>query len=98
MDDAKQLEAFEAKIASGAKIEPKDWMPEAYRKQLIRMMSQSPPREVPIKLQRRKTSPARQRVMRIEQHNNIMRHGNKRPVEISEENAQIKSPNKQINE
>lgn len=40
MDDAKQLEAFEAKIASGAKIEPKDWMPEAYRKQLIRMMSQ----------------------------------------------------------
>lgn len=40
MEDAKQLEAFEAKIASGAKIEPKDWMPEAYRKQLIRMMSQ----------------------------------------------------------
>ncbi len=40
MDDTKQLEAFEAKIASGAKIEPKDWMPEAYRKQLIRMMSQ----------------------------------------------------------
>lgn len=40
MEDAKQLEAFEAKIASGSKIEPKDWMPEAYRKQLIRMMSQ----------------------------------------------------------
>jgi ring-1,2-phenylacetyl-CoA epoxidase subunit PaaA len=40
MEDAKQLEAFEAKIASGQKIEPKDWMPEAYRKQLIRMMSQ----------------------------------------------------------
>ena len=40
MEDAKQLEAFEAKIASGVKIEPKDWMPEAYRKQLIRMMSQ----------------------------------------------------------
>jgi ring-1,2-phenylacetyl-CoA epoxidase subunit PaaA len=40
MDDAKQLAAFEAKIAAGQKIEPKDWMPEAYRKQLIRMMSQ----------------------------------------------------------
>ena len=40
MEDAKQIEAFEAKIASGQKIEPKDWMPEAYRKQLIRMMSQ----------------------------------------------------------
>jgi ring-1,2-phenylacetyl-CoA epoxidase subunit PaaA len=40
MDDAKQLATFEAKIAAGQKIEPKDWMPEAYRKQLIRMMSQ----------------------------------------------------------
>ncbi len=40
MDDTKQLEQFEAKIAAGLKIEPKDWMPEAYRKQLIRMMSQ----------------------------------------------------------
>jgi ring-1,2-phenylacetyl-CoA epoxidase subunit PaaA len=32
--------AFEARIASGESIEPKDWMPERYRKQLIRMMSQ----------------------------------------------------------
>lgn len=40
MEDSKQLEQFEAKIAAGQKIEPKDWMPEAYRKQLIRMMSQ----------------------------------------------------------
>jgi len=40
MEDAKKLEAFEAKINSGVKIEPKDWMPEAYRKQLVRMMSQ----------------------------------------------------------
>jgi len=40
MDDVKKIEAFEAKIASGKKIEPKDWMPEAYRKQLVRMMSQ----------------------------------------------------------
>jgi ring-1,2-phenylacetyl-CoA epoxidase subunit PaaA len=40
MEDSKQLEKFEAKIAAGQKIEPKDWMPEAYRKQLVRMMSQ----------------------------------------------------------
>jgi ring-1,2-phenylacetyl-CoA epoxidase subunit PaaA len=32
--------AFEARIASGESIEPKDWMPERYRKQLVRMMSQ----------------------------------------------------------
>jgi ring-1,2-phenylacetyl-CoA epoxidase subunit PaaA len=32
--------AFEARIANGESIEPKDWMPERYRKQLIRMMSQ----------------------------------------------------------
>ena len=32
--------AFDARIASGESIEPKDWMPERYRKQLIRMMSQ----------------------------------------------------------
>jgi len=34
------LKSFEEKIARGEKIEPKDWMPDAYRKQLIRMMSQ----------------------------------------------------------
>ena len=32
--------AFEARIAAGESIEPKDWMPETYRRQLIRMMSQ----------------------------------------------------------
>jgi ring-1,2-phenylacetyl-CoA epoxidase subunit PaaA len=31
---------FEARIERGEKIEPGDWMPEAYRKQLIRMISQ----------------------------------------------------------
>jgi ring-1,2-phenylacetyl-CoA epoxidase subunit PaaA len=35
-----RLEEFEARIASGEKIEPGDWMPEGYRKQLIRMISQ----------------------------------------------------------
>jgi ring-1,2-phenylacetyl-CoA epoxidase subunit PaaA len=31
---------FEARLERGETIEPKDWMPEKYRKQLIRMMSQ----------------------------------------------------------
>ncbi len=40
MEDSILLEKFQEKIDKGIKIEPKDWMPEAYRKQLIRMMSQ----------------------------------------------------------
>ncbi|TFW16946.1 1,2-phenylacetyl-CoA epoxidase subunit PaaA [Duganella callida] len=32
--------AFQARIDDGIKIEPKDWMPEAYRKTLIRQISQ----------------------------------------------------------
>ena len=39
-DDAARTAEFEARIARGEVIEPKDWMPERYRKQLIRMMSQ----------------------------------------------------------
>jgi len=39
-NEAVRLAEFEARIASGEKIEPGDWMPEAYRKQLIRMISQ----------------------------------------------------------
>ena len=35
-----KLKEFEARIARGEKIEPGDWMPEQYRKQLIRMISQ----------------------------------------------------------
>jgi ring-1,2-phenylacetyl-CoA epoxidase subunit PaaA len=38
--DAAKLAAFEARIARGEKIEPGDWMPDEYRKQLIRMISQ----------------------------------------------------------
>lgn len=38
-DDVK-LGEFEARIARGEKIEPGDWMPEEYRRQLIRMISQ----------------------------------------------------------
>ncbi|MFO7544826.1 MAG: 1,2-phenylacetyl-CoA epoxidase subunit PaaA [Trueperaceae bacterium] len=44
-DDAR-LAAFEARIAAGEKIEPGDWMPEAYRKQLIRMIGQHAHSEV----------------------------------------------------
>lgn len=40
MEDAVKVQEFEARIARGETIEPKDWMPERYRKQLIRMMSQ----------------------------------------------------------
>ena len=40
MEDPILLQKFQEKIDKGLKIEPKDWMPEAYRKQLIRMMSQ----------------------------------------------------------
>ena len=39
-DAAARTAAFEARIARGEVIEPKDWMPDRYRKQLIRMMSQ----------------------------------------------------------
>ena len=39
-DDPIKLAEFEARIASGDKIEPKDWMPTEYRKQLIRMIEQ----------------------------------------------------------
>ena len=40
MDVSKELEIFEEKIQKGEKIEPKDWMPDEYRKNLIRMISQ----------------------------------------------------------
>ena len=37
---AEQLEAFQARIDAEEKIEAKDWMPEAYRRTLIRQISQ----------------------------------------------------------
>lgn len=39
-EDADKLQAFEDRIARGEKIEPDDWMPAEYRKQLIRMIEQ----------------------------------------------------------
>ncbi|MFN1835160.1 1,2-phenylacetyl-CoA epoxidase subunit PaaA [Balneola sp. MJW-20] len=40
MENQTNLEEFQARIDAGEKIEPKEWMPEQYRSQLIRMMSQ----------------------------------------------------------
>jgi len=45
-DDPARLAEFEARVGRGETIEPKDWMPEKYRKQLIRMMSQHAHSEV----------------------------------------------------
>ena len=40
LEDPKLLEAFEARVAADDFIEPKDWMPEAYRRTLTRQISQ----------------------------------------------------------
>src|SRR6186713_3086561 len=40
LEDPIKLAEFEARIARGEKIEPNDWMPALYRKQLIRMIEQ----------------------------------------------------------
>ena len=45
-EDPARVAEFEARIARGETIEPKDWMPEKYRRQLIRMMSQHAHSEV----------------------------------------------------
>ncbi len=39
-EDPALLAEFEARIARGEKIEPRDWMPAEYRRQLIRMIEQ----------------------------------------------------------
>src|SRR6188768_2404782 len=39
-EDPEKLAAFQAKIDAGEKIEPHDWMPAEYRRQLIRMIEQ----------------------------------------------------------
>jgi ring-1,2-phenylacetyl-CoA epoxidase subunit PaaA len=39
-EDPALLEAFEARVAADDFIEPKDWMPEAYRRTLVRQISQ----------------------------------------------------------
>jgi ring-1,2-phenylacetyl-CoA epoxidase subunit PaaA len=39
-EDPDKLAAFEARVAADEFIEPKDWMPEAYRRTLVRQISQ----------------------------------------------------------
>lgn len=39
-DDPEKLAEFEARIDRGEKIEPQDWMPHEYRRQLIRLIEQ----------------------------------------------------------
>jgi ring-1,2-phenylacetyl-CoA epoxidase subunit PaaA len=45
-EDPAKLAEFEARLGRGETIEPKDWMPDRYRKQLVRMMSQHAHSEV----------------------------------------------------
>ncbi len=45
-EDGARERRFEARIRDGGRIEPKDWMPERYRSQLIRMISQHAHSEV----------------------------------------------------
>jgi ring-1,2-phenylacetyl-CoA epoxidase subunit PaaA len=40
MTEQEKRKAFRERIDNGEKIEPKDWMPDRYKQQLIRMMSQ----------------------------------------------------------
>ncbi|MEQ8208114.1 MAG: Phenylacetic acid catabolic protein, partial [Woeseia sp.] len=40
VDGAARMVAFQQHVDAEEKIEPKDWMPEAYRKTLIRQISQ----------------------------------------------------------
>jgi ring-1,2-phenylacetyl-CoA epoxidase subunit PaaA len=39
-EDPERVAAFEARVAADEYIEPKDWMPEAYRRTLVRQISQ----------------------------------------------------------
>jgi ring-1,2-phenylacetyl-CoA epoxidase subunit PaaA len=39
-EDPEALAAFQARIDAGSKIEPKDWMPQGYRKTLVRQIGQ----------------------------------------------------------
>ncbi|MGC5411622.1 1,2-phenylacetyl-CoA epoxidase subunit PaaA, partial [Streptomyces sp. DT225] len=38
--DAALQEAFDAAVAADERIEPRDWMPDAYRASLVRQMAQ----------------------------------------------------------
>jgi ring-1,2-phenylacetyl-CoA epoxidase subunit PaaA len=46
VEDAERLAQFEARVAADEFIEPKDWMPDSYRKTLVRQISQHAHSEV----------------------------------------------------
>src|SRR5437660_8948367 len=46
IDPAPLVAVFEARLDADETIEPRDWMPERYRKQLVRMISQHAHSEV----------------------------------------------------
>src|SRR5881227_2176077 len=46
LDDAELLARFDARVAAEEKVEPNDWMPDNYRRTLIRQMSQHAHSEV----------------------------------------------------
>ncbi len=39
VEDPERLAAFEARVADDEFIEPRDWMPDAYRRTLVRQIS-----------------------------------------------------------
>ena len=61
LEDPKLLEAFEARVAADDFIEPKDWMPEAYRRTLTRQISQHAHSEIVGMLPEETGSRARRR-------------------------------------
>ena len=40
LEDAAKLARFQARVDAEEKVEPNDWMPEAYRRTLVRQISQ----------------------------------------------------------
>ncbi len=60
-EDPEKLAAFEARVAADEFIEPKDWMPEAYRRTLVRQISQHAHPRSSACCRRATGSPARRR-------------------------------------
>ena len=58
-DSGPEFDAFQARIDAGERIEPKDWMPDGYRKTLIRQISQHAHSEIVGQLPRETGSRAR---------------------------------------
>ena len=50
-ESAAQAQRFQARVDAEDKIEPKDWMPDAYRQTLIRQISQHAHSEIDARLE-----------------------------------------------